>query len=152
MIHELEKEKMDALRAVADANMKASEARVALSKLKEDEAKYLKEREKLAFDLIASVIAQSKELLKDAYANYDQIRSIEASVSQLSKWVIDTSGELSALFEDFKKQQELWNTEVRRIEQELAQKREENRVSAIRILNDRQALDRKEDHPWKHQQ
>lgn len=93
-IHEINKEKMDALRALSDTNLKVSAARVLLETLQKDETVYLQGREKRAVERIESVLKDSGDVLAQVSENYATTANLSNEVSQ----VCDKITELISVF------------------------------------------------------
>lgn len=93
-IHEVNKEKMDALKALSETNLKVSEARALLQTLQEDETEYLVGREKRAVERIEAVLKDSEAVLSQIGENY-------ASTANLSNEVADVCTKITDLLITF---------------------------------------------------
>ena len=76
-------EKMEALKALADANVKVSEVRGTIAKLKSEESAYLEEREKKALERIQIILDESESVLKEALSNYKAIHQFAKTLLNL---------------------------------------------------------------------
>lgn len=110
---EVTKEHMDALKALADVNLKVSEARNLLTKLQEGETEYLVSREKKAVDRIQSVLAESTQLLEETTKNYEVIHDLAKSVTQTAKFLSDAHRDFGLLIEEKDKHYEAWEGDIK---------------------------------------
>jgi len=145
MEHILTKENMDAVKALADTNVKISEARDSLAKIKALESSYLSDREKKALEVIEKVIKDSENLLKEAKGNYEQVISLYKTVSEFSSFLADSYKQFKEMLVEFEKKNTLWTASLNAREEELSQIKETVRLDKIRIQNDRESLNRKEE-------
>lgn len=122
-IIELDKEKMNAVRELASVGVKISDAKNALSKLKEEEKTYLDEREKATVAKIQAVLDDSADLLKSAHGNYEQIHGLCQTISAFCDFLIEAQGEFHGLLEAFVEHREGWDKEFERQNAELAEAR-----------------------------
>lgn len=139
--HTLDKEKMDAIRAIADANLKVSEAKNALLAVKNDEAKYIKEREAITRSSIEKILEESKAILDGAYANYAEVKALQKDVLELASWIIDGQKSFSSMLADFEKMSSEFSAYMEEKEKDIASKRTEIMADKIRIANDRQGVE-----------
>jgi len=145
MEHILTKEKMDAVKALADTNIKISEARDTLAKIKALESSYLSDREKKAIEMIEKIIKDSENLLKEAKNNYEEIISLYNTVSGFSSFLTDSYGKFKEMLVEFEKKNILWTASLNAREEELSQISATIRLDKVRIKNDRESLNRKEE-------
>lgn len=145
MEHILTKEKMDAMKALADTNIKISEARDSLAKIKALESSYLSDREKKAIEVVEKVIQDSENLLKEAKGNYVEVMSLYNTVSEFSSFLADSYKQFNEMLVEFEKKNMLWTSSLKAKEDELSQITETVRLDKIRIKNDRESLNRKEE-------
>ena len=142
MEHILEKEKMDSMKALADTNIKISEAKESLMKIKSLETSYLSEREKKAFELIEKIVKDSGGILKEAKGNYEQVIALYNTVSEFSAFLKEAYNNFKQLLESFDKQNTLWTTDLKAKEEHLNQLAQEIKTDKVRIKNDQDSLNR----------
>ena len=140
--HELSKEHMDSMKALANTNMKIGEAKSTLLKLEEQETSYLEEREKKVLVRIDKILEDSKGLLAEAQANYSEIRELNTTVSSFSDFLLKAYDSFVGMLKDFREKNELWDSKVTAIEEGFAQIRQDISNDKIRINNDQEALER----------
>lgn len=136
---------MDAMKALADTNIKISEAKVSLMKLKELESSYLSDREHKALLIIEKVITDSEFILKEAKGNYEKVEELYKTVSEFSSFLASSHEGFSKMLEDFEKKNQLWTASLNSREEQVNQFKEQLRVDQIRIKNDRESIQRKEE-------
>lgn len=140
----LTKEKMDGMKALAETNMKISEAKSILFKLQEDETSYLEIREKKSLDRIQKNLEDSKKLIEETKGNYNESHQIHAVASSLSDLIMRVFGKLRSSIEDFDQRQEDWEREIGRQSDEIADQRKEIKLESNRIENEKKNLKNKE--------
>lgn len=140
--HELSKEHMDSLKALALTNIKIGEAKGTLLKLQEQETSYLEEREKKALSRIQKVYDDSKELLVEAQANYSKIKELLGTVTSFSDFLTKAYDSFMEMLKDFREKNDLWDHQVSTIEEGFSKIRQEIDSDKVRIKNDQEALDR----------
>lgn len=138
--HELSKEHMDSMKALADTNMKIGEAKGTLLKLQEQETSYLKEREEKVHARIQKILDDSKELLAEAQANYSKIKELHDTVSSFSSFLSSAYDFFIGILKDFREKNDLWDNQASEIEEGFAKIRQEINNDRIRIKNDQEAL------------
>jgi len=140
--HELSKENMDSVRALAETNMKIGEAKSTLLKLQEQETSYLEEREKKVLARIEKILDDSKDVLAEAQANYSKVRELFGTVSSVSSFLTKAYEAFVGMLTDFREKNDLWDNKVSSIEESFAKIRQEINSDKIRIKNDQEALER----------
>lgn len=96
---EIEREKMEAMQALASTNMKVSEARNTLIQVQEEETVYLVGREKRAMERIDEVLKDSESVLEKVSTNFKE--SVD-----LSREVTDTMAQIMAFLTAFRESKE----------------------------------------------
>lgn len=133
MEHILEKENMDAIKALSDVNIKVSEAKNLLFKLQEEETEYLVQREEKALSKINKVLVESKDLLDKTHQNYESIHEFCRSVSGYAEFLTETYNKFQKLLEIFKERNEIWDKNAKHQDVEFANLRKliENDTKAV---------------------
>ncbi len=142
MIQELEQQKMESIRAIADANMKVSEAKNLLFKLQEDETEYLVLREKKAMDRIQKVVDESQEILKQADQNHGQIKELLIGASQLVQDLLKFQQGLQGLFTEFDERNVEWEQKIGKQQDDLAEIQKQQSIQKVQIENDNKSLEK----------
>lgn len=118
---EIDKTKMDALKELADTNIKISAAKATLFKMQEDETFYLQEREQKALNKINQLLDDSKEILDKTKENYNEIHILCQEVSGFCDFLVEYSGKFTELLADFNFRSETWDKEVEKQRAEFAE-------------------------------
>lgn len=103
---------MDALKALADANLKISEAKNTLFKLEETETEYLVLREKKAMDKIQTMIDDSADLLEKTHNNYEEVRRFYETITTYSEVLEQFHQQFTGMLIEFNKRSDMWDTKV----------------------------------------
>lgn len=141
MEHTLEKEKMDAVKAIADANLKISEARNTIFKLEETETEYLVAREKKALDRIQVVVEESQEVLETAKRNFDEVKALGNSVSEFSRSLLLLLEGFKGLVDGFEERNVLWEQQIGKQQDDLVELKKGLKSESVRIENDKKSLE-----------
>lgn len=108
---------MIALKALADTNLKVSEARNSLNKLQEQETEYLVSREKKAMDRIQGAFDTSKDLLEQTNKNYELIEDFAKSVAGGATFLEEATTAFQALVEAKETHYTLWEKDIKNQEE-----------------------------------
>ena len=111
---------MEALEKLAATNLLISNAKNALFKLKEDEARYLSEREQKTLDKIQKVFEDSETILNNAKKNYAELGELLNTASVLAKFIVEGQENFSKLLSYFDERDTLWQEKVAKKEKELS--------------------------------
>lgn len=142
-IQEIEKQKMDALRALSETNLEVSKVKKVLEDLKSDESVYIKEREEKVLAKIQTLLDESKEITKETVGNYTAIQDLMKETRILSQFVVEAHGELTELIKTFEETTKDWDAEVKNMQNELAEVRKQLKVEAIQIKNDQDSIEKR---------
>lgn len=143
MEHILDTEKMDAMKALADTNIKVSEAKEALMKLKSLETTYLSGREKETKELVDKVVKDSEALLREAKGNYEEVKQLYNTVSEFVTFLTETYEKLEGFLEKVSEHDRVYRTDLKAKGESINQLLQEIRNDKIRIKNDQESLNRK---------
>lgn len=133
---------MDALKALADTNMKISEAKNALATIKKDEAEYITAREAKALDAIQRVLDDSAALIKQAKENYTELGDLYKSASELATFVIEAQGNFKKMIADFEERNVLWQEKVTKQEAEMVSLWKQIKTDKTEIANEKKNIAR----------
>ncbi len=135
------KEHMGVLKALADVNLKVSEARNLLTKLQEEETEYLVSREKKALERVTNVLQQSHSLVEETNKNYE-------TIEQFSKDVGEGAGLLQKAVEAFKgltqskdEHYKLWEGDIKNQEETIVSLRNGLKVDLSTVESARKQLE-----------
>jgi len=141
---EIEKEKFNAIKELADTNMKISEAKNSLSKLKDIEVSYIEEREKKTINKIDNILKDSQDVLDKVKENYSSAHDLHNSAIVMSSSVEELTEKLIKLVDLFNENSTNWDKEVESKEKELLSIKNQLKTYKTKIDNDRLALLSKE--------
>lgn len=130
---ETNKQHMEALQSLANANVKISEAKESLSKLMAQETEYLTAREGKAIQRVNEVLVQSKEVLKEIGSNYDKVKEYESLVSEGAKFLSELLEKFSALVVAKETRYEAWEKELDSQEETILSQRNSLKMDAVNI-------------------
>lgn len=139
--HIVSKEHMESLKALADLNMKVSEARELLSSLQETETEYLVARESTAIERIRKTVSESGDLLAEVRNNYREVENFYKTVSSFSEQMKETHTAFSSLLGDFKMSQVEWDRHIETQEEEISTLRRDIGVEKVRITNEKKNIE-----------
>lgn len=139
--HTVDKQTMDSLEALANMNMKISETRANLVKLKELEMLYIAAREKKAVARIHVVLEESRTLLEQTKANHDGVKEFAKEVGEFASFFSGAYREFESMVRDFEAKNKLWEVGVKKREEELAFLRRDIETEKVRIVNSKKSLD-----------
>ncbi len=143
-IQEIEKQKMESLNAIVQANLKVSEAKNLLTKLQEEETEYLVSRETKAMERITAVFEGSQQTILDAHENYASISEMTKSISGFVAFLAESVEKLEKLKELYDARTEAWENKVKTDEARLAELQRLVHVDKITLKNDKESLGKKE--------
>ncbi len=132
---------MDSIKALADTNLKISEAKNLLFKLKEEESDYLIERENKAIIKIQETLDSSRDLIKETKGNYQEVQDLVHSASQFAGELIAFYKKLQDIKENFDKKSEIWEENVKKQNEEMSEIRKSIDVDKLIIENDKKSIE-----------
>ncbi len=143
-IHEVEKQKMEVIQALATVNMKVSEAKGLLSKLEEQETEYLIEREARVMARIGKVLEESQQAIIDAHGNYAEKQKVAQSLSDFVTLLVETCEKFEKMREAYDEKTIVWENKVKTDETRLAELQRLIKVDGELLKEGKDALDRRE--------
>ena len=138
----ISKENMDSVKALAETNVKISEAKNALFKLKEDETSYLLIREKKVLKSIQKLHDDSAEIIKETKNNWKEVHELLNEASTLATFIIEAQGNFHKLLENFEEKDKLWQESVKKQEKETEEIKKLIKKDTVQIANDKKTLAR----------
>ncbi len=137
MEQQLSKQNMDALSALAETNMKISEAKNTLFKLQQEESDYIREREVKTLDRIQKLYDESELLVKNTTRNNKKIHDFCNEVTQYALFLEESHRKFKELVDGFNEKSEMWDKVAKKLENDIAQARKVNE-------NDRRSIEMRE--------
>jgi len=122
-MHEIDKQKMDSLKALAEINMTISKTREQLSKIKAEESQYFTERERELLQKLANLTTDSQEIVELAYAKHQEVQLF-------CRDLINFSQAAGSLIEDLEQAQDLFAEKDKEFKNTL--KIEQDRIQGIK--------------------
>jgi hypothetical protein len=142
---ELEQEQMKIMQAIAEANIKISDARTELSTLKAEHDSYLKERENEVMEKLEALLDSSDEIIKKINKNHLKITDITKTVCGFADFIADLGQKTSDTIEEFKLAQERFHVYVVGRERQLGLISEENHLDRKRLDDAEEMINRKKE-------
>lgn len=136
----IETEKMEALKALADANVKVGEIRGIIAKLKLEESAYLEEREKKALARVQRILEESESVLKESLANYEAIHQFAKDTTELADFVQESYGEFKTLQTTFNEYTVAWESNISAKEKALSDLQKKIKIDRVQVDMDREAV------------
>lgn len=142
-IQEIEKQKMDSLRALSETNLAVSKAKEVLEMLKREQSAYIKEREEAVLAQIRSLLDESKAITKETLENYATITDLSNNAKVLAGFVVEAHAELTKLIEVFEETTQNWENEVAEMHKEIVEARKELSVEAHLLKNEHESVEKR---------
>lgn len=142
-IKELDKSTMDSVKNLAEMNIKISDAKTALSKLKELETEYIEAREKKTLAKIDEILDESKELTKQIQSNHTKIKTFTQNISTFSAFMLEAHQDFSKLLDNFEEEQKGWEVKIKEREKDLEEEKKNILIQKNQIANDTKTLENK---------
>lgn len=131
---------MEALKALADTNLKISGAKESLFKLQETETEYLVTREKKAMDRIEKTIADSRAFVDQAKQNYESVRDFALEASSFAESLVNVQKIFHKSLEGFEERNVIWERDIGRQQDEIAEEKKSLTMQKTVIENDRKSF------------
>lgn len=142
-IQEIEKQKMDSLRALSETNLEVSKIKAVLETLKKEESAYIKEREEKVLAQIRTLLDESKEITRETLQNYSAINDLSKNTKILAQFVVEAHEELTKLVKVFEETTKNWENEVAGMHKEIAEARKELKVEAQLLKNEQLSIEKR---------
>lgn len=136
------KEQMESLKALAETNLKLSEAKNLLFKLQEEETAYLQAREKKALDRIKKTVEESRELVRVAEENHSEIKNLYIETSNFAENLVKLQEDFKLMLESFEERNISWEKDIGKQQDDIAQIKKEMKIEKLQIENDIKSLER----------
>ncbi len=135
---------MEALTALANANVEVSKVRETIANLKKEEGEYIAEREKKTLAQIDAILTESAAVLKDAFANYEEIHDFAKAATQLAVFLGEAFKEFSELRATFDEYTQAWEKNLKKQQQTLQETKNLIKIDRIQVEKDREAVRKEE--------
>lgn len=122
-ITEVDAQKMDSLKQLAETNLKVSESRVNLSKLQEEEETFIVDREKRTVERVNKVLADSKEIIEEANNNYTAVQELTSVAKDFASYLSEAFNSFRGVRDAHKENQDVWEKHVTDTEEKLSETR-----------------------------
>lgn len=139
-IHIIETEKMDALKALANANIEVGKVRETIALLKKEEGDFVIEREKKTLAHIDTILAESAAVLKEAFANYGEIHQFAKDATQLAVFLAEAYAEFGQLRDTFDEYTKAWEVDLKKQQSDLQETKNLIKIDRIQVEKDREAV------------
>lgn len=120
-ITQVDAQKMDALKALSETNLKVSDARVNLANLKEEEGQFIKERENNAVKRVQEIFEESRLVLNEAAHNYQMTTELASTTTDFSSFLLDAYDKFKDIRTSFAEHRTKWEEEVKKREEQLGE-------------------------------
>lgn len=134
--------KMEALKSLAETNLQVSAVKETLSNLKDEESVYIEKREKKVLAQIEEMVTESREILAEAYQNYNTIHDLSKNSEEFSFFLTETYQDFQKLKETFEASTEAWEDNVKETQKGFEQIKNQIKVDKVQIKNDKEAVEK----------
>lgn len=116
----IDKKAMETLQKLAQTNLEISNAKNALYLLKQDENAFIEEREKKTLERLEQLFRDSEDIINKTKGNYDEVSELLTTVTEFSKFVAESQGNLHNIFTLFEEREGVWQEKVAKHEAAIA--------------------------------
>lgn len=138
--HTVNKQHMDALKALSDTNLKVSEARALLTELEETETKYLVLREEKAMSRIRESVEASRLLINEIGENYSAVQDITKTVCGFVEYLREANVSFYSLLESFAEKSDAWDVKVEAQHAEIEDMRKQILAGKTQLSHEKESL------------
>lgn len=139
-IEVINKEKMEALEALANANVEVGKVRQTIAQLKSEEGNYIAEREKKTLEQIQVILDESADVLKKAFENYGEIHQFAKDATQLALFLAEAYKEFGDLRDTFEKYVEAWEENMKKQQEKLDETKKLIQIDRTQLELDREGV------------
>lgn len=139
-IQVIETEKMEALTALANANVEVGKVRETIANLKKEEGDYIAEREKKTLERISEILAESATVLRETLANYGEIHQFAKDATELAGFLAEAYTEFGQLRDTFDEYTKTWEKTMKDQEKQLQDTKNILKVERVQVEKDREAV------------
>lgn len=142
MEHTVDKQTMESLAALANMNLKISEARNTLSKLESLEEAYLTKREQKALARVAKALEESKGLQAETRKNHEEIKNLSDTITSSAGFLATVYKDFEVLMAKLDARNKAWEAGVKKQEAEIDFMKRDINTERVRIANTKESLER----------
>jgi hypothetical protein len=139
-IQVIETEKMQALQALANANVEVGKVRETIALLKKEEGDYIAKREKKTLERINVVLEESATVLRETLANYGEIHQFAKDATELALFLAEAYTEFGQLRDTFDEYTKVWEENMKKQEEKLKETQNIIKIDRIQVEKDREAV------------
>lgn len=144
MEHTIDTQKMEAMKALGETNLKISEAKNILAKLQETESEYIKQREATVLKQIQKNLKESEDIINKTNANYSQIQDLYKTVCGVVDYINNTLTVLDTTVASFDKASSKFESDIKEQQIEIESIKKTLKLDTVQIQNDKKSLIAKE--------
>jgi chromosome segregation ATPase len=138
---ELDQEKFNKVKELADIHANLSDARVEIQKLKETTEEYMVVREQEAEERVLKVLKESREALEETSKNHDELTRFSNEVKAYAIELKGLASDITALFQDFGKRVEEADEDVKKNQEIVSDILTKIKVERVQVREDRKLLE-----------
>lgn len=137
---ELEHEKFNMVKELADISTNISNARVELTKLRETTDEYLDLREKEAQERVVKVFKESREALEEVSKNHKELTDFNGELKAYANTLKAISTDIIALFENFNGRMERAGEDMKKNQEIVTDILTKIKIERVQVQEDRKLL------------
>lgn len=131
---------MEALKALADTNVKIGEIKGVLTKLKEEEATYLSDREAKTVKHVQKVLKDSEDALNKAFSNYEEIKKFASETTEFAAYLHEAQEDFQILKDTFDAYTKAWADDIKTTENMLLELKEQVKLDQEKIDSEKKKI------------
>lgn len=137
---ELQQEKFNTIKELAEIHANISDARVTFEELKKNTEKYMVVREKEVEERVIKVLKESREALEETSKNHQELSGFSRDLKAYANEIKVLSTDITALFKDFDKRMDGANTDMRINGEIVSEILKKIKIERIQVQEDRKLL------------
>lgn len=141
-IIEVDKAKMEALQMLSDTNLKISEAKSTLVRLRSEEKDFLDSREKKVIERVEQALAESEKIVNETIKSYEFVKEYAAEVRNIAQAVISAVDLIVARDEHFDRRVTEWEKKCNSQEAALAQQKQVIESGHVLLNSEKESIKR----------
>lgn len=137
----ISEQQMTSVKALAETNIKISEAKNILYNLNKDESEYIKTREAKVIARISELYQQSKNTLDEINKNYEGVYTIFQMASEATTFLKENQNLFKDLLETFEEKNTQWKKDVSEQEERLVSLKKGLDQEKVNIINEKKSIE-----------
>lgn len=137
---ELDQEKFNTAKELAEISGQLSDARAAFEKLKKDTEEYMVIREQEAEERVIKVLKESREALEESSNNHKELSSFKEELKAYANKLRLLSTDIIALFQNFNEKMEEANEDMKEHRDNLMEILNNTKIERVQVREDRKLL------------